>query len=241
VPLDSTQTEIFHQIEAGYKNGEDIQTVLGHIPPEQFAQIKPIAKESYQMIRKVLDHVDPGLHQLRAFMAPCANIYRNEIQWVKIEHIDDWKYAKLPLGLEAQSHAPPREAPTHSHSHQMSPPATRGESMEGTHSDSLEAISYDPWVLVHPPHVSSMDCEDVERLTHWIHLEVHLLHSSSEAIATKLVMDNCPHIERLKLRLSREPNYLLGLGVTEDDALDIKTALFGPTQASVSRGWCTAS
>jgi hypothetical protein len=244
VPLDSTQTEIFHQIEAGYKNGDDIQTVLSRISPEQFAEIKPIAKESYKMIRNVLDHVDPGLHQLRALMAPCANIYRNEIQWVKIEHIDAWKYAKLPQEDRCQHPATPIHSPPYmTLSHQMSPSLIRDQTphTEESHHVSLDAISYDPWVLIHPPHVSSMDCEDVDRLTHWIHSEVHLLNSSSEAIATKLVMDNCPHIERLKARLLREPHYLLSLGVPEDDSNDIKNAILGAMQSSGSRGWCNVS
>jgi hypothetical protein len=238
--LDSTQSEIFHQIESGYKDGKDIQSILSGITPEQFSHIKPIAKESYQMIRNIFDHADPGLQHLRGLMVPCANIYRNEIQWVKIEHLDAWKYAKLPLEERTTPHC--HEIHTSVPPNQMKPSVegSLNHAHEDCHRDPLEIIPYDPWVLVHPPHVSSMDCEDVERISRWIQSEVHLLHSSSESIATKLVMDNCPHIERLKIRLTREPHYLLSLGVSEEDSNDIKNAIF-ESQSSSDRGWCSIS
>lgn len=166
-------------------------------------------------------------------MAPCANIYRNEIQWVN----------KLPL----EDRIPPccheiraSLSPCHVN---YSAQATLNQSHtheEDSRVDRVETIPYDPWVLVHPPHVSSLDCEDVERISHWIQSEAHLLHSSSESIASKLVMDNCPHIERLKIRLSHEPNYLRSLGVSEEDSNDIKNAVFG-SQSSSPRGWCSVS
>jgi hypothetical protein len=193
------------------------------------------------MIRNIFDHADPGLQHLRGLMAPCANIYRNEIQWVKIEHLDAWKYAKLPLEDQSpQSHT----GHTHQSHASVSPNQMRHSAKSNQiHEEDyapLEAIPYDPWVLVHPPHVSSLDCEDVERVSRWIQSEVHLLHSSSELIATKLVMDNCPHIERLKIRLTREPRYLLSLGVSEEDSNDIKNALF-QSQSTSDRGWCNIS
>lgn len=284
LPLDPVQSEIFKHIEEAYKNGEDVRNVLHRIPPEQFAQIKPIANESYRMIRSILDHVDPDLKRLRTLMAPCSNIYRHDIQWVKIEHINDWKYCKLSANVNSNPNSNMNSHPN-SHSstpsqsiqsiqslnynnnqnnnynnhsnlkhlqqdiHQTDnlPPTYQQSILEDQHISHLEInnedniISYDPWVLVHPPHVSSQDCEDVERLSQWIQSEVHLLHSTSEFIATKLVIDNCPHIERLKTRLLKEPNYLQSLGVTEEDSKDIYNSIFRSTTTSSFRSWCTIS
>lgn len=186
------------------------------------------------MIRNIFDHADPGLHQLRGLMAPCANIYRNEIQWVKLEYLDAWKFAKLNLADATHHHEPlPPVSPSHID------PTIRSPEIHAD-CDHVDTIPYDPWVLVHPPHVSSMDCEDVNRISQWLQSEVRLLHSSSELIATKLVMDNCPHIERLKARLIREPHYLQSLGVSDDDSMDIHNILFG-SKSTGARSWCTIS
>lgn len=237
IPLDPIQAEIFAQIEFGYQNGEDIHTVLGKITPLQYSQIKPVANESYRMIRNILDHVDPGLHHLRTLMSPCANIHTNEIHWVKIDHVKDWKYASLqPVSKACESHK--TQVSVTRSSNILEPIASPLLS----HIDNVpEIVEYDPWVLVHPPHISSQDCDDVERLSQWIQSEVHLLHSTSDYIATCLVTDNCPHIERLKTRLIREPQYLQSVGVSEEDADDIKSALFGIEHRPAMRAWCILS
>lgn len=254
IPLDSPQLQIFKQIEEAYKNGQDIHTVLNQIPPEQFAQIKPVANESYKMIRSILDHVDPGLKHLRTLMAPCLNIYCQDIQWVKIEHINDWKYCKLSPYYSnnnpiPQSHSheilPHHQISTNPHKLNDNNILIHQQFKENHNIDNVNVdnvISYDPWVLVHPPHVSSQDCEDVERLSKWFQSEVHLLHSTSEFISTKLVIDNCPHIERLKTRLFNEPNYLKSLGISEEDSKDIYHVIFhSSTSSSSFRSWCIIS
>mmetsp|Transcript_20235 Transcript_20235/g.29051 ORF Transcript_20235/g.29051 Transcript_20235/m.29051 type:complete len:467 (+) Transcript_20235:130-1530(+) len=243
--LSDTQQSIFSTLENAASEGKDLRKELQAMDPSVLSSIKPVANASYARLRSILEHADPGLSSLRELMCPSANMSSGEVQWVKLEHAEAWRTARVtgsnvPVTAPRASYQPG----VHTHEQELpscSPGACRNSSPESSPSQPQDAVPLSHWVLVQHPQVSPRDCEDVESLSNWLHTEAGLLHSTADTLAIALVLDNCPHSDRLRTRLYQHPRYLISLGVCYEDEEDIKKALRRSADKYSNRTWCTVS
>lgn len=241
--LNEGQEMVLNTLTQAMKEGKNAKEVFSQMDPKVLRQIKPVAAGAFGHIRSILNASDPGLLKLKCLMSPCVS-KSGDMQWVKHEHVSAWRgdhiHSLVPctsmksnslsnissLQLHIDSNHSAEEQPSqtitgntgHSHSHSHS---NAGDD----HSCNCEVETYDPWVLIAHPSVSSSDCKDVEAMSDWLHTHAGILRSKSDALATALISDNCPHVARLQHRLYHNPHYLKGFGLMDEDEDDVIQAV----------------